>query len=250
MLEPYLDADGCPTDVDGLDFIDPAELASYVTTLDREGVQVHFHALGDRAVRLALDAVEAARRANGDTGNRHHLAHLQVVHPDDIARFAQLSATANIQPLWAAHEPQMDELTIPFLGARRAGWQYPFRSLAAAGAAICAGSDWPVSSPDPLLGAHVAVTRTAPGADGAGGPGPFLPEQRLGLTDILAAYTTGSARVNGLESVTGAVRSGLDADFAVVDADLRRVAPDEIGTAAVTQTWIRGQLAYQRGQAA
>jgi predicted amidohydrolase YtcJ len=250
MLEPYLDADGCPTDVDGLDFIDPAELASYVTTLDREGFQVHFHALGDRAVRLALDAVEAARRANGDTGNRHHLAHLQVVHPDDIARFAQLSATANIQPLWAAHEPQMDELTIPFLGARRAGWQYPFRSLAAAGAAICAGSDWPVSSPDPLLGAHVAVTRTAPGADGAGGPGPFLPEQRLGLTDILAAYTTGSARINGLESVTGAVRSGLDADFAVVDADLRRVAPDEIGTAAVTQTWIRGQLAYQRGQAA
>ena len=249
MLEPYLDSAGCHTDVNGLDFIDPGQLPEYVTVLDREGFQVHFHALGDRAVRLALDAVAAARRANGDTGNRHHLAHLQVVHPDDITRFAQVSATANIQPLWAAHEPQMDELTIPFLGERRAGWQYPFRSLAAAGARLCAGSDWPVSSPDPLLGAHVAVTRTAPGAQNDG-PGPFLPAERLGLAAILAAYTSGSARVNGLESVTGAIRTGMDADFAVVDADLSHVADHEIGSAAVSQTWIRGELAYQRGQAA
>jgi predicted amidohydrolase YtcJ len=144
----------------------------------------------------------------------------------------------------------MDELTIPFLGERRAGWQYPFRSLAAAGASLCAGSDWPVSSPDPLLGAHVAVTRTPPGAHGHDGPGPFLPEQRLDLATILAAYTTGSARVNGLAEMTGAVRAGLDADFAVVDADLNRIADDEIGAATVTQTWIRGQVAYQRGQAA
>ncbi len=249
MLEPYLDSAGCHTDVNGLDFIDPGQLPEYVTVLDREGFQVHFHALGDRAVRIALDAVAAARRANGDTGNRHHLAHLQVVHPDDITRFAQVSATANIQPLWAAHEPQMDELTIPFLGERRAGWQYPFRSLAAAGARLCAGSDWPVSSPDPLLGAHVAVTRTAPDAQNDG-PGPFLPAERLGLAAILAAYTSGSARVNGLESVTGAIRTGMDADFAVVDADLSHVADHEIGSAAVSQTWIRGELAYQRGQAA
>ena len=249
MLEPYLDSAGCQTDIDGLDFIDPRRLAEFVTALDGEGFQVHFHALGDRAVRLALDAVAAARIANGDTGNRHHLAHLQVVHPDDIARFAQLSATANIQPLWAAHEPQMDELTIPFLGERRASWQYPFRSLQSAGASLCAGSDWPVSSPDPLLGAHVAVTRTAPGAHGPGGPGPFLPEQCMDLASILAAYTSGSARVNGLESVTGAVLPGLDADFAVVDADLGRIAAHEIGTATVTQTWIRGELVYHRGPA-
>jgi predicted amidohydrolase YtcJ len=250
MLEPYLDSAGCQTDVDGLDFIDPDRLAQYVTVLDHEGFQVHFHALGDRAVRLALDAVAAARRVNGDTGNRHHLAHLQVVHPDDVARFAEVSATANIQPLWAAHEPQMDELTIPFLGARRAGWQYPFRSLLAAGAQLCAGSDWPVSSPDPLLGAHVAVTRTAPGGGGADSPGPFLPEQCLDLASILAAYTTGSARVNGLEAVTGAVRPGLDADFAVVDADLSVIAPHEIGASAVRQTWIRGQVVHESGRAA
>jgi predicted amidohydrolase YtcJ len=250
MLEPYLDAAGCQTDTDGLDFIEPGRLAEYVTVMDREGFQVHFHALGDRAVRLALDAVAAARQANGNTGNRHHLAHLQVVHPDDIRRFAGLSATANIQPLWAAHEPQMDELTIPFLGERRAGWQYPFRSLQAAGASLCAGSDWPVSSPDPLLGAHVAVTRTAHGARGADGPGPFLPHQSIDLLSILAAYTSGGARVNGLESVTGALRPGLDADFAVVDADLSVIAEHEIGAAAVAQTWIRGGLVYKSGHAA
>ena len=135
MLEPYLDGHGCATEHTGLDLIDPRELPRFVTALDREGFQVHFHALGDRAVRNALDAVEAARREHGDHGQRHHLAHLQVVHPDDMPRFGRLGATANIQPLWATHEPQMDELTIPFLGERRAGWQYPFRSLQDAGAA-------------------------------------------------------------------------------------------------------------------
>jgi len=263
MLEPYLDGHGCTTGVTGLDFIDPAELPRYVTELDRAGFQVHFHALGDRAVRNALDAVEAARRSSGDSGLRHHLAHLQVVHPDDIPRFAQLRATANIQPLWATHEPQMDELTIPFLGDRRAAWQYPFASLQAAGAELCAGSDWPVSSPNPLSGAHVAVNRTAPDGtvptgtvpagtvptrNGSASADPFLPEQRLALTTILAAYTSGSARINGLESVTGAVRPGLDADFAVIDADLRHIASHEIGSAAVVATWIRGELAAYQGQ--
>jgi predicted amidohydrolase YtcJ len=255
MLEPYLDGHGCQTDVSGLDFIDPELLPRYVTDLDREGFQVHFHALGDRAVRNALDAVQSARQASDGTGQRHHLAHLQVVHPDDIRRFAELEATANIQALWAAHEPQMDELTIPFLGERRSSWQYPFRSLAAAGANLCAGSDWPVSSPNPLWAAHVAVNRVVPpGARrdprdrGIVGRDPFLPEERLGLSAFLAAYTSGSARVNSLEASAGAVQPGLDADFAIADADLRTVSSHEIGRATVTQTWIRGELVYQDGQ--
>jgi predicted amidohydrolase YtcJ len=255
MLEPYQDGHGCDTDGSGLDFIDPDELPRYVTELDRAGFQVHFHALGDRAVRNALDAIEAARDAGGDNKNRHHLAHLQVVHPDDIARFAALRATANIQALWAAHEPQMDELTIPFLGERRSGWQYPFRSLHDAGAPLCGGSDWPVSSPNPLWAAHVAVNRVVPaGGAGPGGrpPGtprsrgsdePFLPRQRLDLSTFLSAYTSGSARINGRETTAGAVRAGLDADFAVVDADLARIGDHEIGQAAVTQTWVRGEPA-------
>jgi len=246
MLEPYLDGDGCATNHSGLDFIDPAELPRFVTALDREGFQVHFHALGDRAVRHALDAVEAARRASGGQGGRHHLAHLQVIHPDDIPRFSQLSATANIQALWATHEPQMDDLTIPFLGERRSAWQYPFRSLQDAGSQLCAGSDWPVSSPNPLRGAHVAVNRSLPADAGGHGRDPFLPQQRLDLAAILAAYTSGSARVNGLDAVTGSIREGLDADFAVIDADLSHIGNHEICRAAVTATWVRGQLVYQQ----
>ena len=252
MLEPYLDHGGCSTGQAGLDFIDPGELPSFVTALDREGFQVHFHALGDRAVRNALDALAAARRARvadggpSSPGPQHHLAHLQVVHPDDIPRFARLSATANIQPLWATHEPQMDELTIPFLGERRAGWQYPFRSLQAAGAPLCAGSDWPVSSPNPLWGAHVAVNRSLPALAGGHDGDPFLPGQALTLTSVLAAYTSGSARVNGLSAVTGWVRAGHNADFAIVSTDLAHLPSQEICQARVSQTWIRGQVVYQQ----
>jgi predicted amidohydrolase YtcJ len=250
MLEPYLDGHGCATERTGLDFIDPAELPRYVTALDREGFQVHFHALGDRAVRNALDGIEAARKANGNSGLRHHLAHLQVIHPGDIPRFANLAATANIQPLWATHEPQMDELTIPFLGERRSGWQYPFGALLAAGASLAGGSDWSVSSPDPLLGAHVAVNRSLPAGAGGSGSDPFLPEQALSPEAIFAAYTSGSARVNGLEDVTGSVRPGLDADFAIVNADLAAGLPGEICQASVVQTWIRGELRYKQDLAA
>jgi predicted amidohydrolase YtcJ len=246
MLEPYLDGHGGQTGNAGLDFIDPGQLPGFVTALDREGFQVHFHALGDRAVRHALDALQAAGRANGFRDLRHHLAHLQVVHPGDIPRFAQLGASANIQPLWAVHEPQMDELTIPFLGERRSRWQYPFRSLLAAGAHLCGGSDWPVSSPNPLWGAHVAVNRSLPPQAGGYGGEPFLPGQAIGLAPALAAYTSGSAWVNCLETVTGAIREGLDADFAVVDADLRRLPASEIWAASVVQTWIRGEVVYPR----
>jgi predicted amidohydrolase YtcJ len=244
MLEPYLGEDECVGDHRGLDFIDPEELPRYVASLDREGFQVHFHALGDRAVRNALDAIAAARLTSGSMQRRHHLAHLQVVHPADIPRFAELSATANIQALWATHEPQMDELTIPYLGERRSGWQYPFRSLQAAGAAMCGGSDWPVSSPNPLLGIHVAVNRSLPASAGGAGNDAFLPEQSLELASMLAAYTSGSAAVNGVEDHAGSIRAGMDADFAVIDADLRTIDAGDICQAAVRQTWVRGDLVH------
>ncbi|HEX4087958.1 MAG TPA: amidohydrolase family protein [Trebonia sp.] len=242
LLDPYLDGHGCATENAGLDFIDPDELPRFVTELDARGFQVHFHALGDRAVRNALNAVEAARKANPGSAARHHLAHLQVVHPDDVPRFAALGATANIQPLWATNEAQMIELTIPFLGEVRSTWQYPFAALAAAGAHIAGGSDWPVSSPDPLLGIHVAVNRSTP--DNA--TRPFLPEQAISLRAALAAYTAGSARVNGLENTAGSITAGRDADLAVVDADLADIRDHEICQAAVRQTWVRGELAYDR----
>jgi predicted amidohydrolase YtcJ len=130
MIEPYLDSCGGQTANRGLSHVDPALLRDYVTMLDAAGFQVHMHAIGDRAVREALDAIEAARRANGVNDNRHHIAHLQVMHPDDVPRFAALGVTANVQALWAAHERQMDELTIPFIGPERAA-PVPVRGPAA-----------------------------------------------------------------------------------------------------------------------
>jgi predicted amidohydrolase YtcJ len=244
MLEPYLDTDGCASETAGLDFIDPDRLPAFVTALDRAGFQVHFHALGDRAVRHGLDAIEAARTANPDSAQRHHLAHLQVVHPDDVARFATLRATANIQSLWAQHDPQMDELTIPYLGERRSGWQYPFRALQRAGAAMCAGSDWPVSSPNPFMAIHVAVNRSLPTGSGGSGGDPFLPEQSISLATALSGYTSGSAKTNGVDDHAGAISSGYDADLVVVDADLAHVDSSDIHATRVGQTWIRGRLVH------
>ncbi|WP_261720225.1 amidohydrolase [Streptomyces sp. FZ201] len=239
LLEPYLDGCGCATANRGTSFVDPGQLPKYVTELDALGFQCHFHALGDRAVRDALDAIEAARTANGMRDTRHHLAHLQVVHPQDVPRFASLGATANIQPLWAAHEPQMDELTIPFLGPERAVWQYPFGALLRSGARLAAGSDWPVSSPDPLAGIHVAVNRVSP--DSAAPV--FLPGERIGLTEALTAYTAGSAHVNHLDD-TGAVRPGALADLVVLDRDPFAVPPEELASTRVAQTYVGGERVY------
>ncbi len=225
----------------GLSFVDPELLRGYVTRLDTEGFQVHFHALGDRAVREALDAIEAARKANGPSALRHHLAHLQVVHPEDIARFAALDAVANIQPLWACHEPQMDELAIPVLGEPRADWQYPFKALLAGGATLAAGSDWPVTSPDPIQGAHVAVNRVTPGGDGA----PLTPEQRLSLVEALTAYTAGTAYVNHLDD-TGQIAPGMLADLAVLDRDPFAGLTEAICETQVAATYVGGALVYER----
>jgi hypothetical protein len=241
MLDPYIEHADCAAGTVGIDFIDGDTVTAAVAALDAAGFQVHFHALGDRAVRHALDALDALPAGRRNGSRRHHLAHLQVVHPDDIARFAALSATANVQALWAIHDIGMDELTVPYLGEARARWQYPFRALADAGAAMCAGSDWPVSSPDPLQAAHVAVNRTPPDNPDER---PLLPEQALDLPTFLAAYTSGSARVCGLEESVGGVRPGLDADFAVMNTDLRTIPDREIGTAAVSQTWVRGDLVF------
>ncbi|MGW1718083.1 amidohydrolase [Streptomyces sp. NPDC002156] len=240
LLDPYLDKCGCATANRGTSFVDAAELPKYVTQLDALGFQCHFHALGDRAVRDALDAVEAARAANGPSDTRPHLAHLQVVHPDDVPRFARLGAVANIQALWAMHEPQMDDLTIPFLGPERAAWQYPFGALLRSGATLAAGSDWPVSSPDPLQAIHVAVNRAAPGS---ASPRVFLPAERIGLTAALTAYTAGSAYANHLDD-TGSVRVGALADLTVLDRDPYAGPPEAIAETKVALTYVGGERVY------
>jgi predicted amidohydrolase YtcJ len=249
MLEPYHDPTGCHDHGSGLSYVDPLALRDYVTQLDALGFQVHLHAIGDRAVREALDAIEAARVAHwAQTGqhgqdNRHHIAHLQVVHPDDVPRFAALDVTANMQGLWAAHEPQMDELTIPFIGPERTQRQYVFGDLVRSGARLAAGSDWAVSSANPLRAIHVAVNRSLQGSAGAEAE-PFLPNQSLDLADALAAYTIGSAYVNHLDNETGSIEHGKLADLVVLDRDPFAHPASEIGSTGVLATYVQGEPVY------
>lgn len=241
VIDPYLDRHGHATDNHGLTFIEPADLARHVQQLDALDFQVHLHALGDRAVRDSLDAIEHAVAVNGQRGNRHHLAHVQIVHPHDVPRFGRLGATVNAQALWACLDDQMTELTLPFLGAVARSQQYVFRSLVDAGAPLALGSDWPVSSPDPLAAIHVAVNRRFAGSD----LGPLLGEQALTLVESIDAYTRGSARISRLEATSGRIAVGLAADLAVVDRDVLAVPSDEIASTRVVQTYVDGRLVFE-----
>ncbi len=235
MSRPYRDGCGAHTHNDGLSFVDPARLAEAVTRLDAEGFQVHVHAIGDRAVREALDAFGAARGANGPSRGRHHIAHLQFVAPADRERFARLDVAANLQALWAVGDEAMTEMTLPFVDEEVAAWQYPFGSLARAGARLVAGSDWPVSTPDPLQALHVAVNRVEPGGSGE----PFLPEEALTAEQAFAAYTSGSAYVNHRDD-SGTLAAGAVADLAVLDRDPFAGDPAGIGETTVRGTYVDG----------
>jgi predicted amidohydrolase YtcJ len=246
MIEPYVHrcGPGETHDDDGISFVDPVLLAGYVSRLDAEGLQVHFHAIGDRGVRESLDAVAAARAANGDSGLTHHIAHLQVVHPDDHDRFAALRVAANIQPLWACYDPQMVDLNVPLLGAERTTTQYPFASLLRSGAHLCAGSDWPVTSPDPWLGIHVAVNRRMPAWHPDHNEEAFLPSESLTLADALRAYTHGAARINGRDDLTGSIAVGNWADLAIVDRDPFAHPADTIADTRTIETFVAGESVY------
>ncbi len=243
VLDPYLGADGRPTGNRGLSQVEPEALKRHVTQLDALGFQPHFHAIGERAVREALDAVAAARAANGMTDTRPHIAHIQVIHPADLDRFRELAVVANAQPYWACHEGQMDNLTIPFLGPERSTWQYPFRSLRAAGATLAMGSDWSVSTANPLLEMEVAVNRVSDISRGQ--EPPFLPDERLDLVDALAAFTAGTAWVNHLEGEIGSLEVGKAADLVVLDRDLFDRGAGAIGEARVVGTFIDGKPVFE-----
>ncbi|QSR26929.1 hypothetical protein CFH99_14960 [Nocardioides aromaticivorans] len=251
MLAPYLDHAGAPTGGTGLSFIPPDELAEITTRLDALGFQVHFHGVGDRAVRECLDAVAAARAANGPNDLRHQIAHLDVVDPQDVPRFADLGVTANLQPLWARRDLEIEETKLPLLGPEREPHHFPFGALADAKADIAMGSDWPVTSPDPLWGLHTAIHRTAPVGDPHGNERArteaLAAEQRLAADVALRGYTHGSARANHLDAETGRIAPGALADMVVVDGDL--TDPSAFETARVRSTWVDGVAVYDADRA-
>jgi predicted amidohydrolase YtcJ len=243
MSAPYLTRPG----ERGRLFIDPDTLGEAAGRLAAEGFQLHIHAIGDRAVSTALDAL-AALPAGPRRAARHHIAHLQFIAPQDVGRFRALDAVANFQPLWACNEPQMEELTLPFVGPERAGWQYLIASLARAGTRIAFGSDWPISSADPLQEMHVAVNRVK--SERLGRPGeaecedPFMPAQAITVDDAIGAFTTGVDWVNHEEDTAGTLRPGLRADVAVLDQDLYAIPPAEIGGTSVVLTVAGGQVVF------
>ncbi|MGQ0796576.1 MAG: amidohydrolase, partial [Methanobacteriota archaeon] len=229
LLEPYADRPGDR----GRSHVDPEALKRIVTRLDAEGFQVHFHAIGDAAVRQCLDAVEAARKANGIRDTRHHIAHVQVIHPDDVPRFRELGVAATFQPLWACRDSQLVGLTFPLLGPERSRRSYLIRSIARSGGRVAFGSDWPVSTANPFEQVQVAVTRSCvwdPHAE------PLLPEERIDLWDALAAFTIDAAYVNGQEDLTGSIEEGKLADLIVPDRDLFAIEPTEIASTQVLLT--------------
>lgn len=255
MLEPYLEpiselgaAGGCThriTENDGISFVDPERLREYVTELDRRGFQVHFHALGDRGVREALDAVAAARAANGDRSTQlHTIAHIQVISPEDVPRFSELNASANMQPLWASFDPQMVDLTVPFLGEERVQHQYPFASLHAAGSHMSGGSDWPVTSADPWLGIHVAVNRQVPADHPDYNPLVFLEHEKLPLDVALRAYTLGGIEVNGRAHEVGSIAPGKLADLVITNRDPFAQPSDTIHETHAIRVYVDGALVH------
>jgi predicted amidohydrolase YtcJ len=237
LLEPYLDVPHRGE----LNF-DPSRLEPLVARLDREGFQVHIHAIGDRAIRASLDAFEKARRENGVRDSRHQIAHIELFDPLDIPRFRELGVVADFQPLWAYADAYITELTEPVLGAERSRWLYPIRTVADSGAMLAAGSDWSVSSMNPLDAIQVAVTRRAPSA----GEGPaWIPEERVDLDTMLAAYTRGGAYVQHQENLVGTIEVGKRADLVVLDENLFDVPAHELHRVKVRLTFLDGEIVYR-----
>ena len=232
LLEPYLGSG----DSGSLNFT-PQTLNALVQALDDAGFTVHFHAIGDRAVRVTLDSVEAL----GGTDLRPSVAHLELTDPADLPRIAQLGCVANIQPLWAIEDEDIEELTEPVIGPERAKRLYSFGSMRAAGALLAGGSDWPVSGLSPLEGIQVAITRRALNA----GPGEaWLPEQLLTLQEALEAYTINGAYALLQEDVTGSLEVGKLADMVVLERNLFEVPPSQISQVRVLRTFVEGEEVY------
>ena len=241
VLEPYIgfgDDRGKPN-------LTPEAFRALTTALDKEGFQIHIHAIGDRAIRDALDALEAAQKTNGLRDARHHIAHLELIEPPDIPRFRRLNVVANFQPFWANGDKYITEMTEPTLGPERSRWLYPIASVLAAGGVAAFGSDWSVSSINPLDGIEVAVTHREPSK----GPGPaWLPPEQISLPEAIAGYTIGGAYLDFTEQETGSIEAGKAADLIVLDRNLFEIPAAQIHDAKVLLTLLEGKEVYREGR--
>jgi predicted amidohydrolase YtcJ len=239
LLAPYLDR----KDDAGKPIYSQQVLDSLVTALDRNGWQVHVHAIGDRAIRMTLDAFEQARSVNGGHDARHTITHLQLIDPADQPRFRRLGVVANFEPFWANGDEYLTRLAEPALGPARSRWLYPIGSLVRQGAVVSGGSDWSVSSLAPLDGIQVGVTHRPPG--GKPKP-PWRPEEVVDLPTAIAMYTINAAYQNHLDRETGSIEVGKLADLVVLERNLFEVPPGELHAVRVMRTVLEGRTVFRR----
>ncbi len=240
LLAPYLDRSGKPTKNLGPTYVTQDNFNQIVAAADTAGLSVHVHAIGDRAVRSALNAFAYARARNGVHDNRHQIAHLELVDKADVSRFHELDVIANMQLEWAEHDPYIDEATLPFIGPARSREIYPARSLRDAGAIIAGGSDWSVSTFNPFIAMQHGMNRT--GDTG----GALLPEESLTLQNMVDAYTINAAYALKADSLIGSLEPGKRADLAVIDRNIFVLPPDSIAKTIVTATWFDGRQVFAR----
>jgi hypothetical protein len=238
LLAPYRGRDGDS----GKLLFTPQEMNDAVQKLAENGIQVHIHAIGDRAVRTSLDAFEKAFKKNCGVHLRHHIAHLEMVTAQDIPRFRQLQVCPNVQPFWAQQDAYVKDLTEPKLGKERSRHLYPIGSLAESGAVVVAGSDWPVSSLNPFDAIEVAIRRREPGNTKAPA---WLPDEAADLATMLAAYTINGAYVQHQDRQTGSLEVGKAADFIVLDRNLFEIPSEEIHNTTVLWTVLDGKEVHR-----
>ena len=237
VLEPYLDSGNY-----GQLYFDQDTLNHAVARFDADNIQIHTHAIGDRAVRSILDAFEFAIDVNGRTDNRHHISHLQMIDPADIPRFKELGVAANFQATWALPDEWITDINTPELGVKRVNKMYPIGSVFRAGGLIVGGSDWAVSTMNPLVAIETAIRREDPDDRIQG---VLNKNERMTLTEMLKAYTINAAYLMHQEHLTGSIEVGKAADLIILERNLYDIPIEEISEVRVLETIIEGKTVHR-----
>jgi len=235
LLAPYSDDPSSS----GILITDPDRLRQMAIERDKAGFQLAFHAIGDRANRVALDVFEAVAKANGPRDRRDRIEHAQVVAPEDLPRFAKLNVIASMQPVHQTNDMRWAEQRI---GADRIKGAYAWATLLNSGARLAFGTDYPVEPTIPFRGLYACVTRELPEGGPAGG---WQPQEKISLVDCIRAYTTGSAYAQFEEGRKGQLKTGAFADFLILSSDLTKITPPEYLKTRVLRTVVGGRTVYQ-----